>query len=152
MQLKSDLLRIQSMALFSLVPLFAIFLKLTSAAPASSADTFTNPINIDFSTYSSASESVSSFLSSNGLYISSYQVATTPSTHTFTPDNVNIANGALQMTVSGGAASGSDIKSAEVGTTQSSILYANITTTAKISNVAGACSVSLLLVGSGVLD
>lgn len=142
------------MAIFSLVPLLALFLMIrsTSAAPASSAASFTTPIDIDFSTYSSGSGSVSSFLSSNGLYVSSYQVGSTPSTHTFTPDNVNIANGALQMTVTGGAASGSDIKSAEVGTTQSSILYGNITTTAKISSVEGACSVSPRVTGDNAAD
>lgn len=56
------------------------------------------------------------------------------------------------MTVTGGAASGSDIKSAEVGTTQSSILYGNITTTAKISSVEGACSVSPRVTGDNVAD
>lgn len=49
-----------------------------------------------------------------GLKIYSQQIGGSPLSHTFTPDNVAIADGTLQLTVSAGAVE--DVKSAQVGT------------------------------------
>lgn len=103
----------------------------TSALPAGAT-----ALNIDFSDYSSTSASVESFLldhgelpfscvsfsrtprshhdPSPGLKITTRLIGGTPFTHTFTPDNVNIAEGTLQLTVSAGAVD--DVKSAQLQT------------------------------------
>ena len=81
---------------------------------------YSNSLNIDFSTYSS-SQTVTSFLNANSLYTSDYTVQSTPLAHAFTPDNVNIADGFLQLKVSGGASG--TVPSAEVGTTFSNIKF-----------------------------
>ncbi|KAM0751254.1 concanavalin A-like lectin/glucanase [Meredithblackwellia eburnea MCA 4105] len=88
--------------------------------------------NVDFSTYNGGS--VTDFLNANRLSVSNYTVGSTPLPHTFTPDNVDIVNGALRLKVTGGS-----INSAEIAT-KFTMLYANITTRAKISKVPGTCA------------
>ncbi|KAI5476568.1 glycoside hydrolase family 16 protein [Pseudohyphozyma bogoriensis] len=94
------------------------------------------PLDIDFSTFTTG-DSVAKFLSGYDIAVSDYTVGTTPNEHAFVPDNVAIVDGVLQLTVSGGAGSGT-VPSAEIAT-NFKVLYANITTRAKASSVPGVC-------------
>ena len=86
----------------------------TSATGLADPPTGSTSLNIQFSGYTSGS--VSDFLSTQGISISDYRVASTPSAHTFVPGNVAIADGKLRLTVTGGAIPGDDIACAEVTT------------------------------------
>ncbi|GAA6048122.1 hypothetical protein NBRC10513_003761 [Rhodotorula toruloides] len=92
---------------------------------------------VDFSTYTPSS-SVSSFLTSHALEISTDPIGSTPISHTFLASNVDIVDGALRLKVTGQSGRG-DIKSAEVSTKEKGILYGRVTTRAKASPVPGVC-------------
>ncbi|RMD41760.1 hypothetical protein DV735_g3363, partial [Chaetothyriales sp. CBS 134920] len=80
-----------------------------------------------------------------GLVASDYVVKDTsngaPFDHQFTPDNVRVANGYLNLFVPGGQSPSRDeaLKCAEVVTTMSNILHASVRTDAIFSDVAGTC-------------
>ncbi|BGP04260.1 hypothetical protein JCM10049v2_000058 [Rhodotorula toruloides] len=92
---------------------------------------------VDFSTFAPSS-SVSSFLTSHNLEISTDPIGSTPISHTFLASNVDIVDGALRLKVTGQSGKG-DIKSAEVSTKEKGILYGRVTTRAKASPVPGVC-------------
>ncbi|KAG6807665.1 hypothetical protein H0H92_006756 [Tricholoma furcatifolium] len=71
---------------------------------------FTTRQFIDFSTVTAGGDA-SSLLSSYGISISDYSVSSTPVAHTFTPDNVALGTGSLEMTVSAYTGSGAVISS-----------------------------------------
>ena len=54
-------------------------------------------------------------------------------------DNVKLSNGSLELVVTGGAGTGDTVKSSEVSTVANDIRFGSITTSAKVSNVAGVC-------------
>jgi hypothetical protein len=106
-------------------------------------------LDIDFSTYNPKYTTVRNFLAANGLRSSSSFVLAEPYTHTFTPANLDIKNGALHLKVTGvdGYKNGSSIPAAEVSTIVDNMLYGNMTMEAKLSNVAGVCSCELICMG-----
>ncbi|ORY90233.1 concanavalin A-like lectin/glucanase domain-containing protein [Leucosporidium creatinivorum] len=93
-------------------------------------------LEINFSDYTSGN--ISSWLEDRGLKIYTQLIGGSPLTHTFTPSNVAIADGTLQLTVSAGATE--DVKSAQVGTVDENLLYLKITTRAKAGKSEGVCS------------
>ncbi|GAA5949890.1 hypothetical protein JCM3765_007726 [Sporobolomyces pararoseus] len=93
-------------------------------------------LSLDFTTLSSASE-LDSYLSSNGIEVSTDPIGSEPITHTFKKENVDWVDGALRMTVKGQSGNG-DISSSEITTTDS-FFYGSVTTRLKASDVAGVC-------------
>ncbi|GAA5992109.1 hypothetical protein JCM11641_003526 [Rhodosporidiobolus odoratus] len=119
----------------------------SSSSPSSSSSSSGNlpplvgtDLLVDFSTYTSASGDLSTFLSKNGLHISDYPVGSEPVTHTFVPENVDFdeGEGAIRLKVDGQSSGKEDVKSGEIATT-SEILYGTVTTRAKASPVEGVC-------------
>jgi hypothetical protein len=72
------------------------------------------PYSSSFRAPSAEADPFQPFHSSKGLKIYSQQIGGSPLSYTFTPDNVAISDGSLQLTVSAGAVD--DVKSAQVGT------------------------------------
>ncbi|KAH6886995.1 concanavalin A-like lectin/glucanase domain-containing protein [Thelonectria olida] len=71
-----------------------------------------------------------------GLYASNYGVG---DTHTFTPNNVIIRDGYLQLLVNGGQTA-KPYKSAQIETTVTNIKYASVRTVAILTEPAGVCN------------
>jgi hypothetical protein len=80
----------------------------------------------------------------SGLAASDWEISDAPPApyhHTFSPNNVKIANGVMKLIVPGGQ-TGPSISSAEVSTTAAigNILYASVRTTAILGGVPGSCN------------
>ncbi|KAF8916765.1 concanavalin A-like lectin/glucanase [Mucidula mucida] len=97
---------------------------------------FTDRNFIDFSSVSSGQDAAS-FLSQYGFEISNYgPVGSTPTEHTFTPNNVKLGDGALEMKVSAytsGAVISSEIVSSDT------FKYASVRVVLKSSTTKGVC-------------
>ncbi|RDB17495.1 Beta-glucanase [Hypsizygus marmoreus] len=96
---------------------------------------FTQRQFVDFSGVTPGGN-VGSFLSSHGIYISDYPIASTPIPRTFTPRNVAFGSGSLDMKVS--AYTGGSVQSAEI-VTEDTFKYASVRTVLKSSGVPGVC-------------
>ncbi|KAH0579880.1 hypothetical protein H2248_002708 [Termitomyces sp. 'cryptogamus'] len=124
--------------------LFSFFALRISFAQGQTCDTyvvpslaggFTTRQSINFSGVSPGTN-VTSFLSSNGISISSYGVTSGPVPHTFTPNNLAFDSGSLNMKVSAYAGSGAILSSQMV--TNDIFKYASVRTVLKSSPVGGA--------------
>lgn len=91
---------------------------------------------IDFST-AKAGQDAQQLLSNNGLVISDWDVSDGPITHTFTPKNVALVDGAVALKVSAYPGSGKSIGAEFVTTAE--FKYASVRTVQKSSNVPGVC-------------
>jgi hypothetical protein len=74
-----------------------------------------------------------------GLSASDYTVGSSPLTHSFSPSNVVVSGGYMQLNVPGGQTA-SPIGCSEVSTDVSNILYASVRTVAVLSDPAGVCN------------
>ncbi|KAF9046011.1 concanavalin A-like lectin/glucanase, partial [Hymenopellis radicata] len=96
---------------------------------------FTERTFIDFSSVSSGQDAAS-FLSQYDFEISNYGVDSTPIGHTFTPDNVKLGDGALEMKVS--AYSSDAVISSEI-VSSATFKYASVRVVLKSSTTKGVC-------------
>ncbi|CAF9908234.1 MAG: hypothetical protein ALECFALPRED_004357 [Alectoria fallacina] len=94
------------------------------------AGSFTQSQIFDFSTLTS--------VPTEGLAISPDHISSSPYTQVYTPSNVAVGSGSLQLRVPGGQTA-SPILGAEVYTQDKDILYGSVRTTMKASTVAGTC-------------
>ncbi|CAD6580859.1 MAG: hypothetical protein ASARMPRED_000346 [Alectoria sarmentosa] len=94
------------------------------------AGSFTHSQTFDFSTMTS--------FPTEGLAISLDQISSSPYTQLYTPSNVAVGSGSLQLRVPGGQTA-SPILGAEIYTQNTDILYGSVRTTMKASTVAGTC-------------
>jgi hypothetical protein len=85
-----------------------------SPSKTSKPSTGASNLNLDFTTLSSASE-LDSYLSSNGLRVSTDHIGSEPITHTFVKENIDWVDGSLRMIVKGQSGNG-DISSSEFAT------------------------------------
>ena len=96
---------------------------------------------VDFSTYDPTNHTVAEFLANYSLIINNYTVdsASDPFSRTYTASNVDISDGYLMLTVTGGTQNGSSVPSAAIQTNDTNIRSGTFKTTAIASNVSGVC-------------
>ncbi|GAA6040995.1 hypothetical protein JCM8097_000530 [Rhodosporidiobolus ruineniae] len=111
-------------------------LTLVSGALARSKKSKTQTLSVNFGDYSSGN--VQDWLSDQGLLVSDWPIDDSPLSYTYTPDNVDIRDGALRLKVTG-QAGGEQVYGAEVSTAADNILYGTFTAVAKASKVPGTC-------------
>ncbi|GAA5858374.1 hypothetical protein JCM8547_004669 [Rhodosporidiobolus lusitaniae] len=106
---------------------------------ASSTLAASKMLDITFSDFDGTLQSqVEPWLNGQGLNVSDRTIDSSPYAHTFSPQNVQIEDGNLVLKVTG-QNDGGDVVSAQVLTTDDSILYGTFTAVAKASNVSGVC-------------
>ena len=96
-------------------------------------------LSVDFSTYASSNLTVAKFLAQNNISISTYTIVKSadPYGRAFTANNIDIQNGYLMLTVTGGTPAGGNVPCAEIRTTNKNILHGTFKTTAITSPVPG---------------
>ncbi|KAG2016249.1 hypothetical protein CC2G_009432 [Coprinopsis cinerea AmutBmut pab1-1] len=99
---------------------------------------------IDFSN-AQEGDNTQQFLVANSFYTSNWDVYIDPGplTHTFTPNNVKLGNGALELKVSAHPGGNAKVVSAEIGTTYS-FKYGSVRTYLKSSTTPGVCEGNFL--------
>lgn len=117
-----------------------MFLKLlVAAAGLFLSGVMAETLSVDFSTYASSNLTVAEFLAQYNISISTYLISKSadPYGRQFTADNIDIQDGYLMLTVSGGTPSGGNVPCAGIRTTNKNILHGTFKTTAITSPIPG---------------